>query len=582
MKQGQEIIELIYGSATNGELFLEMVASLNNKIELSSGSHSARSLLTHLKQSSEISQQFFESQQQQVLYNSLADQLPFSIILLDEDSQVIFANESALTLLNIASVKHLPKTLALGSGAQQNQIKKQVKTLANHQEHDTHAMLLETSNVNKASTEPLLAVLSPIAQAKGVYTGHIPTSAVAALFISQQPDAAIQHEQLQSLYNLTPSEAFIAGKLASGYSTEAIAQLRNSTVATIRNYIKIILQKTATRKQQELVSLLLRSPLSLKKSLNKTQPNTVHLNGQDYLLTLSDQRQLSYRVYGDMSLTPLVLCHASLSCRLEAPLHMEELLNQGFYLIVPERAGFGLSSLPVYNSLIDFAHDLEQLLDHLEIDSTYLLGTLAGGCFALAMAHSYPERVKELMLIESFSPLVEPHQVAGAPFFYRHFPRLCQAWPRVALYSMRLSMFEFKRKPNESYRHLLGLFNEGDANTLARTDIKTQATSQAIESTRQGVEALLQDIVLTTQEWGFDVSDIKCKCHIFYGDGDPVAAAFAAKLQTLLPNHIAHFHENQGFASLLYLQLPSITKGLRWRTKINKAEQTHNELLPEL
>jgi len=566
MKQGQEIVELIYGSATNGELFLEMVASLNNKIELSSGSHSARSLLAHLKQSSEISQQFFESQQQQVLYNSLADQLPFSIVLLNEDSQVIFANESALTLLNIASIKQLPKTWDLGSGAQQIQIKKQVKTLANHQEHDTHAMLLETSNVNKAGTEPLLAVLSPIAQAKGVYTGHIPTSAVAALFISQQPDAAIQHEQLQSLYNLTPSEAFIAGKLASGYSTEAIAQLRNSTVATIRNYIKIILQKTATSKQQELVSLLLRSPLSLKKSFKKFLANTAHLNGQDYLLTLSDQRQLSYRVYGDMSLTPLVLCHASLSCRLEAPLHMEELLSQGFYLIVPERAGFGLSSLPVYNSLIDFAHDLEQLLDYLKVDSTYLLGTLAGGCFALAMAHTYPERVKELMLIESFSPLVEPHQVAGAPFFYRHFPRLCQAWPRVALYSMRLSMFEFKRKPNESYRHLLGLFNEGDANTLARTDIKTQATLQVIESTRQGVEALLQDIVLTTQEWGFDVSDIKCKCHIFYGEGDPVAAAFAHKLQTLLPNQVGHFHENQGFASLLYLQLPNIIKSLDWTT----------------
>jgi len=560
MKQGQEIVELIYGSATNGELFLDMVESLNNKIELSSGSHSARSLLTHLKQSSEISQQFFESQQQQVLYNSLADQLPFSIILLDEDSQVIFANESALALLNIASVKQLPKIWALGSGAQQSQIKKQVKTLANHQEHDTHAMLLETSTANMASTESLLAVLSPIAQAKGVYTGHIPTSAVAALFISQQPDAAIQHEQLQSLYKLTPSEAFIAGKLASGYSTEAIAQLRNSTVATIRNYIKIILQKTATSKQQELVSLLLRSPLSFKKSL----ANTAHLNGQDYLLTLSDQRQLSYRVYGDTNLTPLVLCHASLSCRLEAPLHMEELLSQGFYLIVPERAGFGLSSLPAYNSLIDFAHDLEQLLDHLKIESSYLLGTLAGGCFALAMAHSYPERVKELLLIESFSPLVEPHQVAGAPFFYRHFPRLCQAWPRVALYSMRLSMFEFKRKPNESYRHLLGLFNERDASTLARTDIKTQATLQAIESTRQGVEALLQDIVLTTQEWGFDVSGIKCKCHIFYGEGDPVAAAFAHKLQTLLPNQVAHFHKNQGFASLLYLQLPNIIKSLDW------------------
>jgi len=43
-----------------------------------------------------------------------------------------------------------------------------------------------------------------------------------------------------------------------------------------------------------------------------------------------------------------------------------------------------------------------------------------------------------------------------------------------------------------------------------------------------------------------------------------VAAAFAHKLQTLLPNQVAHFHKNQGFASLLYLQLPNIIKSLDW------------------
>ena len=204
------------------------------------------------------------------------------------------------------------------------------------------------------------------------------------------------------------------------------------------------------------------------------------------------------------------------------------------------------------------------LLDYLNITSAYLLGTLAGGCFTLAMAHAYPERVKEIMLIESFSPKVDPAKIEGAPFFYRHFPQFCQSWPRLALYSMRLSMFEFKRKPEESYRHLLGLFNEADAKILGLSEVKSPVKLQAIESTRQGVEALLQDIILTTQAWGFDVAEIKQPCHIFYGEGDSVAKAFSKELQVLLPNSISHYYEHEGFASMMYLKLPKLLQTLNW------------------
>jgi pimeloyl-ACP methyl ester carboxylesterase/DNA-binding CsgD family transcriptional regulator len=563
-QDSQNIIELIYGAATNGQLYLELVESLKKNIDHQEDLTSVASLLSHLKQSSEISQQFFETQQQQLMYNTLVEQLPYSILLLDEEANIIFANESAFKAAKITHVNQLPKTLALDSKTQDTLVKKHVKNMASHQLNETKAMLLEVQGDGDKDVS-LLAMLSPITQVKGMYNGHIPSGAVAALFISQQPNVPIQFEQLQSLYHLTPTEAFIAGKLASAYSTEDIAKMRNSTVATIRNYIKSILQKTQTSKQQELVSLLLRSPLSLNTSFTKSLQKNAQLIGQDYLLELKDKRQLSYRVYGDLRNTPIIQSHASLSCRLEATLYMEAVLAQGFCVIVPERAGFGLSSLPPYQSLLDYPDDIVQLLDGLNIDAAYFLGTLAGGCFTLAMAYAHPERVKEVMLIESFSPFVEPAKVKGAPFFYRHFPQFCQSWPRLALYAMRLSMFEFKRKPDESYRHLLGLFNEVDAKNLALAEVKSPVKLQAIESTRQGVEALLQDIVLTTQEWGFDISQIQSPCHIFYGEADPVAAQFSKELQTLLPNAVGHFYEHEGFASMMYLKLPKLVHSLNWQ-----------------
>ena len=565
-QDNQDIIELIYGAATNGHLYLELLESLKNSIDQDQKLTPVSTLIAHLKQSSEISQRFFESQQQQMVYSTLAEQLPYSILLLDEGAQIIFANESAFKYAQINHLKQLPKALNLSCELQNTLLKKQVKNIARHQGSDTQAILLEGPS-EEGNRDPLLAMLSPITQVKGLYNGHIPSSAVAALFISQQPNVPIQFEQLQNLYHLTPTEAFIAGKLASAYSTEDIAKIRNSTVATIRNYIKSILQKTNTKKQQELVSLLLRSPLSLNGSFKKSLQKNAQLIGQDFLLELNDKRQLSYRVYGDIRHTPILQSHASLSCRLEATLYMESLLAQGFCVIVPERAGFGLSSMPPYESMLDYPEDIVQLLDYLNITSAYLLGTLAGGCFTLAMAHAYPERVKEIMLIESFSPKVDPAKIEGAPFFYRHFPQFCQSWPRLALYSMRLSMFEFKRKPEESYRHLLGLFNEADAKILGLSEVKSPVKLQAIESTRQGVEALLQDIILTTQAWGFDVAEIKQPCHIFYGEGDSVAKAFSKELQVLLPNSISHYYEHEGFASMMYLKLPKLLQTLNWNNE---------------
>ncbi len=565
MTQGQDsqqIIELIYGAATNGELYLELVENLKGQIDGQENVNTVNSLIAHLKQSSEISQKFFESQQNQVLYNTLADQLPFPIILLDKNAQVTRANESALKILNIKSVKQLPAALNIGNDKQKLQIAKQLKTLGQHTNSDAQTMLLDIPvNLHGSEASPLLAMLSPIAQVQSMYSGDVPSNAVAALFLSQQPNVAIQYEQLQNLYNLTPTEAFIAGKLASAHSTEQIAQMRNSTVAIIRNYIKSILQKTGTAKQQELVSLLLRSPLAHKPSV-ATRSQWI---ARDHILELHDKRLLSFRIYGDTSQTPLVLCHASLSCRLEAPIHMPSLLDQGYYLIVPERAGFGLSSMPVYSTMLDFADDMTRLLDHLKIESAYFIGSLAGGCFALAMAYAYPKRVKELMLIESFAPFVDPSKIKGAPFFYRHFPPFCHAWPRMALYAMRLSMFEFKRKPDKSYRHLLGLFNDVDSRYLALEQIQSRAKWQAIESVRQGVEALLHDIILTTQEWDFEITKILCPCHIFYGEGDPVAAEFSKKLKQLLPNNTAHFYKDEGFASMLFLSLPKLISTLNWQ-----------------
>ncbi len=551
-------IDLIYRAATDVQVHLELVECLKKNVDVNEKEATAL-LVSHLEQSSKISQQLFEAQQQQLLYSTLADQLPFSIVLLDQTGDVVMANQSGLAILGVDYIQALPKPLSIGSEKQRLNIKKRLTDFNDPKcETEAEALLLENT-----TSDATLALLSPIADARGMYSGHIPSNAVAALFISQQADTSIQHKKLQTLYKLTPTEAIIAGKITEGLSTEKIAELRGCTVATIRQNIKSILQKTNTSKQQELVALLLRSPLAL----NTTSKIDKHTYFNDYILELNDKRLFSYRVYGSLKNTAIVLTHASLSCRLESPIDIDALIAQGFCLIVPERAGYGYSTQPVYKKLLDYAVDIEQLLNHLDIQSAYFSASLAGGPYALGVAYALPKRVKELLLLESFAPDVDMGKIEGAPFFYKYFPGFCHKLPKIALYSMRLTMFEFKRKPKESYKHLLGMFNSTDSTTLANPAIQPQATAQAIESTRQGVEAVLQDIILTSQDWGFDISNITPKCHIVYGKGDPVATEFANTLTTRLDNCQSHYKTDSGFAAMLYLDFAQIVQSLSWKSQ---------------
>lgn len=554
----QQFIELIYRSASNGDLYLSLYEHFQSYLDEHSDpdDHEQHaSVMAHLRQSAQISQNLLESQQQQQLYLKLADQIPTGLILLDGNANIVFANQSGLSSLELTSLDQA-QALQLACEQQLNHLRQRLKQWQTELPQEPEAMLLESP-----TRISLMALLSPLADAKAMLGHQLPDAAVAVLFISPRADSPIQYEQLQALYKLTPAEAFIAGKLACAYSTEDIAKMRRSTVATIRAYIKSILQKTGTAKQQELVSLILRSPLTIQ---TQQANNAV---GRDQSIVLSDQRQLSYRCYGKPSDTPLVLAHASLSCRLEAPLDVAALVEQGYYLIVAERAGYGLSSGPAYHQLVDYAKDIRQLLDQLEIDSAYFIGHLAGGCFALAMAYTYPQRVKQVLLLESFAPGIKPQDIKGAPFFFRHFPRLCLNAPQLALYALRLSMFEFKRKPELSYQNLMGLFNDTDKQILGLPELQNQVIPQVIEAANQGVEALLQDIILTSSDWGFDITKIQTHCHLAYGQADPVSQTFYQALTKQLPNHSSHLFSEQGFASLFYQNLPTLLQNLDWNTK---------------
>jgi DNA-binding CsgD family transcriptional regulator len=83
----------------------------------------------------------------------------------------------------------------------------------------------------------------------------------AVLFLSE-PDFKLRSRSavLRSLYNLSPSECRVAEQLADGQEISAIAEELGRTVEGTRFQLKSIFRKTGTRRQAELIRLILSLP----------------------------------------------------------------------------------------------------------------------------------------------------------------------------------------------------------------------------------------------------------------------------------------------------------------------------------
>jgi DNA-binding CsgD family transcriptional regulator len=85
-----------------------------------------------------------------------------------------------------------------------------------------------------------------------------PMTPVALLVTPLDVGPELSASQLVQVFRLTPAEARLCTKLASGLSFEEIACRSNTAVSTVRNQAKSIFKKTKTKRQGELVSILSR------------------------------------------------------------------------------------------------------------------------------------------------------------------------------------------------------------------------------------------------------------------------------------------------------------------------------------
>jgi 3-oxoadipate enol-lactonase len=93
-----------------------------------------------------------------------------------------------------------------------------------------------------------------------------------------------------------------------------------------------------------------------------------------------------------------------------------EFLSPSYRVIVPELRGYGVTPLPAgkrVTLLDDFAEDILALADHLRIDRFVIVGLSLGGQVLLETLRQAPERIRALVLADTFASLDTPDQKQG-------------------------------------------------------------------------------------------------------------------------------------------------------------------------
>ena len=124
----------------------------------------------------------------------------------------------------------------------------------------------------------------------------------------------------------------------------------------------------------------------------------------DQMITLSDDRRLGYAEYGDPQGWPLMFFHGTPGSRVMARFAGPKARELGLRLIAPDRPGFGLSDFQPQRRLLDWAKDVEELADALNLEQFSVVGVSGGGPYVAVCAWKLGERLISAGIVSGLAP----------------------------------------------------------------------------------------------------------------------------------------------------------------------------------
>lgn len=235
-------------------------------------------------------------------------------------------------------------------------------------------------------------------------------------------------------------------------------------------------------------------------------------------------RRLSFAEYGPRSGPAIVWMHGTPGARRQIPLEVREYADrQGVRIIGLDRPGIGSSSPYLYPDVLDWTRDLELVLDTLAVDTVRLIGLSGGGPYALAAGAALPDRVHGVGVLGGVAPTRGDDAVEGGiiQLAVALAPLLVAA--RVPLgIALTQGIRLVKPLAGPALDLYAAVQPPGDKNLLSRPEFKAMFLDDLLNGSRFQTSAPINDLILFTRHWGFELADVGVPVRWWHGDDDHI------------------------------------------------------------
>ena len=280
----------------------------------------------------------------------------------------------------------------------------------------------------------------------------------------------------------------------------------------------------------------------------------------DHVTRLNDGRTIGYAQYGDPNGFPVLNAHGGLACRLDVKAAAASADKAAIRLISPDRPGIGLSDPLPGRTILDWAHDIGELVDQIDVERFAVMGWSMGGQYAAALGHALGHRVTRVAIIAGALPLTDPGAYAELPLMDRVYTQMSQRVPWLARQCFGAMRLAAQHTPVCYGRIAARELGPADGTVLRDEGFDTfaQMSCEALRNLRGVVEEYRAWI----RPWGFAPEDLAVPVDVWTGTDDQlVNATWPHRLAERIPG--ATLNVRPGGHFMAHLHYPEILETLR-------------------
>lgn len=262
-------------------------------------------------------------------------------------------------------------------------------------------------------------------------------------------------------------------------------------------------------------------------------------------LKLRNGRTLGLAEYGTTGGKPLFFFHDFPGSRLDwlAFDTYNQARQFGLRVLALDRPGVGLSSPVGGRTLLDWARDVEEVAEQLELGYFGVLGVGGGGPYAAACAYALADRLDWVGIAMGMCPPEAPGVWKGLSM---KLPG--QWWLARVLGCGRLA----KTHPADYAEQLATQLIALDRPVLERELFREAFETSLRQAFRQGGKGLYSDANIYRKPWGFALSQVELRVRLWFSEDDRFVPVSASQwLVDQLPESSATFLPAQGHYSWL-------------------------------